>query len=150
MTDKISLPSGGWATLRDPEDVTEEQRRPWARLQERLVASGVVDVIEQRREQEKEQGRDLTEKELRALMRPVVGTDDWGLLEQATDALIVALINEWSYTDQAVTVENLRRIPGRDYRKLKAACEPLAGKVIGETTDEDVLDPTQSSQLVTG
>lgn len=43
--DKIELPGGAWAALRDPDVVTERQRKPLILAAQRLAAEGNLSVM---------------------------------------------------------------------------------------------------------
>jgi hypothetical protein len=135
MTDKVEFP-GGWAKLREPEDVTELQRRPLVKMQRVLAASEVGDVLQQRAEM----GEKPDEDEIKALLKPVLANDEWELLDDAADLLICALVEEWSFEDKPITVEEVKRLPGRAYRALRDECDPLLDAVLGNPTESEITD----------
>lgn len=134
MSDKVEFP-GGWAKLRDPEDVPERLRRPLAKVQRHLLGSGVGDVLIQR-----EAMGEVKESDLTALIKPVLASDDWELLDDSGDYLIVALVEEWSF-EFPISIETVQGLPGRAYKALRAECDPLLGAVLGNPGDDDLTDP---------
>jgi len=136
MTDKVDLGNGSWAKLRDPQDVTDKQRRPLAKLQRLLAASNLGEALTQRAQM----GEEVTDKDLQDLLKPVLADDEWELLESTSDLLIVALVEEWSF-DTPIIVESVQNLPGRVSKALRAACDPLLTDVLGIESEEDVLDP---------
>jgi len=76
-----------------------------------------------------------------AALRPVIGSDDFELVEELNDLLVVALVAEWSF-EVPVTVDAVLDLPNAVRTALVAACEPLVGPLVGETADDEVLDPT--------
>lgn len=120
--EKISLPDGGWALLRDPRRVTERQRRPVTRLQAKVMGSAVGALLaeKERREAAGEAAGPLDEwftEESRKLM----GSQDYMLLDDYNDALIEALVAEWSY-DGTPSADAALDLPGEAYEALKAEC----------------------------
>lgn len=100
--EEITLPSGAWVKLRDPEDTTEAQRKPVTRLQMRMAWNPKLMATI------KGEGSssDLSDTEI-----------DW--LFDYNDAIVVALVESWSF-EQPVTVDGLRAIPGKkDYSELQ-------------------------------
>ena len=121
---KVSLPGDAWAVLRDPETVTEGRRRPIIRLQRRiLMRAGATET-------------GLTRKQLTERLSP----EDYDSLEDVDDMVMAALVSSWSY-DADVTPEGLLELPGPARSALLKACRPLIPRLLGETTDEDVLNP---------
>ncbi len=64
---RVELPGGGWADLRDPDAVTERQRKPFLAASGRLVKSD-----------------DMEDSGFIAVL-------------DVQDALVLALVNAWSY-----------------------------------------------------
>lgn len=111
MSSTLTLPDGGSATLRDPKLVTERQRRPVARLQQRLAGSPVGQLLAAK--------DSLTDEAFEVEARSLLGTDDWALLDDLNDALVVALVESWTYP-AAVTLDGLLDLPAESYDALKA------------------------------
>ena len=144
MSDKVEFP-GGWAKLRDPEDVTERQRRPLAKVRRALLASDVGDVLVERAAL----GEKADDKEIAKLFKPVLNREEWDLLSDSSDLLIVALVEEWSF-DTPVTVDEVKNLPGRAYKALRKACDPLLDAVLGDDGDDEVGDPDSNFPATSG
>lgn len=110
MSTEFPLPDGGSATLRDPKLVTERHRRPVTRLNSRIAGSAVGQLLASK--------DSMTDKEFEDEARKLLATAEWELLDELNDALIVALVESWSY-DAAVTTDGLLDIPGESYDALK-------------------------------
>lgn len=124
MGDKISLPDGGWAMLRDPKQVTERQRRPIDRLQAKINASQIGAILfEQKRRIETGEDKASVDRWFEEQYRQLQGTPDYDLLDEYNDALIVAFVDSWSYD---LDVSAYLDLPGQVYTALKDACAPLA------------------------
>lgn len=89
--ERLELPGGGWAQLRDPEAVTERQRKPF------VTALGRASKYEQ--------------------------MDDGGLgaMIDVQDALVVALVDSWSY-EAPVSADALLDLPHKAVTALRVAC----------------------------
>jgi hypothetical protein len=143
MGNKVSLPDGAWAVLRDPESVTERQRRPLIRLRRRMLGSSV--------------GERLLDSDLSSLptgdalrlLQPVIGSDDFNLLEEIDDLIIAILVESWSF-DAEPSVESVLDLPASVRRALIAECKPLVGPLVGEASDEDVLNPDSPTEPASG
>ena len=132
--EKIDLPDGGWALLRDPRRVTERQRRPVTRLQARLAGSAVGALLAQR--------GNLSDKKFEEEARKVLGSDDYGLLDDLNDALIEALVDSWSYEDPPSAAAAMDK-PGPVYDKIKRECAKHVTALTPDfsPTDESLADP---------
>lgn len=142
MNDKVDLGGGAWAKLRDPHDVPERKRRPLDKVQRILAGSRVGEVLLRWHEEHGDEKPD--EKQMRELLFPLLADDEMDLFDSSNDLLIVALVEEWSL-DRPVTVDEVQDLPGRAYRALKDACEPLLGLVLGNENEADVFDPDSPS-----
>src|SRR4051812_31144195 len=91
MSTTIELPDGGTATIRDPKDVTERQRRPVTRLQMRLAASPVGQLFARKDEVK---GDEVANAALDKQISELVLNDpeSLALLDELSDALMVALV----------------------------------------------------------
>ena len=130
---KISLPDGAWAVLRDPEDVTERQRRPLIRLQRRTIMKAAGQLA----------GLDLekmTPGQALEKLAPALSDEDFDALEDIDDLVIVTLVDSWSF-DLPVSVDGALDMPSKARAKLLEECRPLLSRLLGETSDEDVLNP---------
>ena len=129
--ERVDLPSGNHAILRDPEQTTEAQRRP-AKLAS-LRLAGISDAL-----------RDPAA--LAAL--PDVQADS---LFRFSETVAVALIESWSF-DLPVTVEGLQQIPGaKDYQTLLDATKKHQPALMPDFGPSgDVEDPTGDSPESSG
>lgn len=130
---KISLPNGAWAVLRDPEDITERQRRPLVRLQRRTLMKAATQLA----------GVDLqnmTEREALQKIAPALSDEDFDALEDIDDLVIVTLVDSWSF-EQPVSVDGSLDLPSKTRSALIEEIRPLLSRLLGETSDEDVLNP---------
>lgn len=138
MSDKVDLGNGAWAKLRDPQDVTERNRRPLAKIQ-RVIAGTPIGSVLLERELERP-GEEITEDEMGKILRPFLGDEAMDKFEDSDDLLIYALVEEWSI-DSPITVETIQDLPGRAYDALRDACRPLLNQVLGTSEESEVLDP---------
>ena len=120
--EKIDLPDGGWAVLRDPRRVTERAARPVNRLQERLTGSKVGAVfMEKNRRDAAGLSAEETDKWFTEECRKLLGTDDYELLDELNDAAIPALVDSWSY-ESPVSLDAAMALPRPVFKALRAAC----------------------------
>jgi len=139
---KVNLPDGGWAVLRDPETVTERQRRPLVRLQRRTIMKSASALA----------GLDLdkmTPADALTKLAPTLSDEDFDALEDIDDMVIVTLVDSWSY-EQPVTVDGSLDLPSKARSALLEECRPLMSRLLGDTTDEDVLDPDSPTEPANG
>lgn len=154
--EKVDLPSGGWAVLRDPETITQRQRRPLDRLQMRVGFDSDVQALLRwqlrvRREFETAQ-KDAADRGVEfdvesfepsstAPVRQDVLTDDQlDLLGSLVETATVMLIESWSH-EQPVTVDGLEDLPPKDYTALVEA----AGKYRDQLMPSFDVDPAPES-----
>lgn len=139
---KISLPDGAWAVLRDPDEVTERRRRPLVRLQRRALAkagpllSG-VDL------------ESMTPAQALETLAPMLASDDFDALEEIDDHVIEVLVESWSF-ELPVTADGSLDLPPAARAALVKECKPLLPRLLGDVTDEDVLDPTSPTAPANG
>ena len=139
---KVSLPDGAWAVLRDPETVTERQRRPLVRLQRRTVMKAAPLLKDVDLEK-------LTPGDALQVMAGALTDDDFDMLEEIDDHVIATLVDSWSY-DAPVTVDGALDLPSKARKALLAECRPLMGPLLGDTPDSDVLDPESPTAPANG
>lgn len=132
MTSTFTLPDGDTATLRDPKLVTERHRRPVTKLQRRLAASPVGQLLASKDK--------LSEEEFEEQARALLGSDDYELLDQLNDALVVALVEVWPY-NVPVTLDGLLDIPGEAYDALKVE----ASKHVSDLMPSFAVSPSEES-----
>lgn len=136
MSKKVPLPGDNWALLRDPSEVTERQRRPLTRLQERLSLSNAGALLIEHEDDLEE----LSVKDQLRLLREAGATpDELALLREGDDLLVLALTAEWSY-DAKITEDGMLDVPGHGLDALKKECQKYAKALSGAVSDEDVLD----------
>ena len=141
---KITLPDGGWASLRDPKKVPERLRRPLVTLQRRMLGTDMAKAFEG-----VDDVKSLDESKALDLLRPIIASEDYGMLDDINDLLIVALVEEWSF-DLPITVEGSLDLPGDARDALIAACQPLVGPLTGQVEEADITDPTSPTGAVNG
>lgn len=119
---RITLPSGATADLRDVADVTERQRRPIKRAQMKLASNqnfvaSVKDVSD---------GENMTPEAQLALAAEIgPALDD---LDNLNDLLIPAMVAGWSY-GFPVSADAALDMPGRDYDALRKAVAPFMSQL---------------------
>lgn len=132
MSEKIPLPDGGWALLRDPEQVSERQRRPLNRLQARVAGSAVGALVAHKAL--------MSDDEFEEESRKVLGSDDFALLDDLNDALIDVLVESWSY-DSEPSADAALDLPGRVYEALKNECAKYVSALAPQFTPSDADNP---------
>ena len=140
--DKVSLPDGAWAVLRDPDQVTERQRRPLVRLQRRALAKAAPQL----------QGVDLEEltpAEVLERLAPMLASEDFDALEEIDDHVIAVLVESWSF-DFPVSADTSLDVPSKARVALVEECRKLLPRLLGDTTDEDVFDPSSPTVPANG
>lgn len=137
--EKITLPDGGWALLRDPRRVTEKQRRPVTRLQARVAGSEIGALLSKK--------GTLPDDEFERESLKALGSDAFTLLDDLNDALIVALVDSWSY-DVPVSAEAALDLSGEAYDALKAACAKHVTALTPDFTPDGALDPASPTGSV--
>lgn len=142
MSTTLPLPGGGTATLRDPQLVTERHRRPVTRLQMRLAASSVGDLLTASAAQPTPE----SEEAFAAAAKSVLGSDDFQLLDEVNDALVVALVETVQLTPdapvlQGLTLDSLLDLPGSVYDVLRRE----AAKHVAELIPSFAISPDEAS-----
>lgn len=139
--DKVDLPGGQWVALRDADEVTERQRRPYIAARNRLMASPVGELLAADHGKTK-----AAEKEFEEEVRRAAGTEDWGLIDAVDDALIDALVDSWSF-EVPVSPQAALDIPAKARAVLKAECAKRQQALVVdfETVTPDPASPTGPS-----
>lgn len=124
--ERVDLPSGNHAILRDPEQTTEAQRRPAKRASLRLA--GISDAL-----------RDPS-------LLATLSDEQADAVFSFSEKVAVALIESWSF-ELPVSVEGLQQIPGeKDYRTLLDATKKHQATLMPEFGPSgDQADPTGDS-----
>lgn len=138
MPTTLPLPDGQHALMRDPEQISQRQRRPFERL--RAKVSVVVDTdndLDQLAESER----------TRVVLTRLVNADEYDLADQMNDAMIMMFVQDWSFGD--VTPDALVDLPGHAYDALLMWCQPMLDKVFLRTgydkADENRTGPIGAS-----
>lgn len=130
---RIDLPNGQWAELRDPEAVTERQRRPIARalrgvrpeIQERSrAAADLPDLPDGKPGPEKQEAL----QRLQFLMT----NEEADAYQDAGDFAAVALIGSWSF-EPVPSLDGLLDLPARSLDMLRRAVAPLVNDLFLDT-----------------
>lgn len=132
--EKVALPDGAWAQLRDPDEITERQRRPLQRLQRRTIMKALPHLALEGVEIDKVSPAEFLNK-----LAPLLSDEDLDALEEIDDHVIVTLVESWSF-DVPVSLDSTLDLPSKQRKALLAECNKLMGRVMGDTPDEDVLD----------
>lgn len=125
----VALPNGQWAELRDPEEVSERQRRLVRKAQmrislhanemqeaQRLASSGVVQA-----------DGTIDPADTAEVLSATKRLVESGALDDVDDAVDVSLsvlVCRWSF-DGPVTLDAIVDLPGGAYTALRAAAQPL-------------------------
>ena len=130
---RIDLPNDQWAELRDPQAVTERQRRPIARalrgvrpeIQERSRAAAELPDLDD--------GKPGAEKQ-DALQRLqfLMTNEEADAYQTAGDAAAVALIASWSFESEP-SMDSLLDLPARSLDILRRAVAPLVNDLFLDT-----------------
>lgn len=137
MSTILELPDGGTATFRDPKQVSERHRRPVARLQQRLAASAVGQLLASKDA--------MSDEQFEAEARKLLASDEWELLDDLNDALVVALVESWSY-ERPVSLDGLLDLPSAVYDALRAeASKHVADLLPSFDVSPEESSPTQPS-----
>lgn len=140
---RITLPSGATADIREVADVTERARRPIKRVQANLGGNaafvGAVDTAKALKGDEAE----LTQAEQLSIAAGMgAAFDD---LEKLNDLLVVAMVAGWSY-DFSVSEDAVQDVPGRDLDALREAVSPFLAELLpGFEPTPDPASPTEPS-----
>lgn len=125
MSEKLLLPDGEWALLRDPVKVPERLRRPvmtlTTRLQPQIKATKTA----------AEDGDDM-----------VLDADVLERFEELNDLVIVAMVAEWSF-ELAISPETVGDLPGDAYDVLRReAAKGIKDLLPDFSPDPDPASPT--------
>lgn len=108
---KIDLPDGEWASLRDPKKVPEKLRRP--------IMRSVMAATRQSGDFKKLVDADNPEDIVKDLDPSFLETG-----AELNDLLVVALVEEWSF-ETPVTVDAVLDLPGDVYDELRKTVAPF-------------------------
>lgn len=126
---KVDLP-GGWADLRDRDEVTERLRRPVVRQQRRYASTGIGQLLAQLGQKK------ITEEQFDVEIREMTSRiDDMEVSDDLGDAILGCLVKETSFGGDPLD------LPADAFAVLKLECNKQWAVVSGMVTDEDVTDP---------
>ena len=129
MSEKISLPSGGWAVLREPAAVSVKLRRP---VEKALMAVG----------------RGRAKAALNSDASEVAANLDPAVLDQfyeLNDLLILARVESWSF-EFDITKDSLLELAQPDYEELqKASAVDVASMIPNFGLSNDQASPIKPS-----
>lgn len=139
---RINLPSGATADIRDVADVTERGRRPIKRIQTRLAGlPDFVHAVEEAKSQK--DGEELTPEQQLTIAAGMGEAFD--LLEDLNDALVAAMVAGWSYAF-GVSADACQDLPGRDLDALRTAVAPYLSQLNPDfDPSPDPASPTGAS-----
>lgn len=138
---RVTLPSGAWADLKHPTDVTERHRRPILKIRTQLAKhADFVDAIE-KAQKKLDENKKLTKAE-QDVIADGLG-DSFDLLQELNDRVIVALVRAWSY-EFPVDYDNVLDLPGKDLDELRQVTSPLMASMMPD------FSPTKDRESPTG
>ena len=131
---KVDLPDGAWAHLRDPKQVPERLRRPYAsKMQSMAKYKPVFDRIK----------KAASEEEKAAITAELPPECIEGFSE-SNDLMVVALVDEWSF-DTPVTIDTVLDLPAGQYDALRTAVAPFLSELMPDYgPSPDPKAPTDS------
>lgn len=145
MGTRLELPDGQWADLLEPRKVSERKRRPITRLLLALASDGGMTNLIGDAELAEAIGDESSEAA--AAIAAKIAPDTLGAMDDLNDALVVALVDAWSY-DMPVNADSVADLPGDAYEALRDACAPFLSDLMpnfGPTPDPD--SPTSPSSV---
>ena len=141
---KIDLPGGGWASIKDPDELTNRERKLLRRhvfgatdLRSKLLAAGVKPGT---------RPEDVPEEVMEAIGE-TLELDDLEALSDTQSAFIVAYTAEWSLQRPLPTMDTVDDLPGPIFDALAAATAELGDGSLEVTPDQqpDPASPTGPS-----
>lgn len=133
--ERIELPHGAWADLRDAAEIPERLRRPIRTLQMRLTkdaafASVIASAQEKGVEAMQAAMQDSDQSEALRLATSL-SPESLELMDQLNDRAVIARVIGWSFPSE-VTLDALLDLPGPTYDRLR---ELAAKGVLGGGPD---------------
>lgn len=138
--DRVDLPNGAWAELRDPRTVSTRLRRPYQRAMRKLPPETLnrLDAINQRRAEAEgakdEEALRLANLELQGVYAALPEAEI-DAIDEASDAASAALVERWSFP-QAVSLEAILDLPGHVGDALREAVAPLVAGMFVDTSPD--------------
>lgn len=137
MSEKISLPSGGWAVLRDPAAVPVKLRRPVEKALLTLGQSQAKTVLASAPE--------LSDSQKAAEVASTINPQILDQFNDLNDLLIVARVESWSF-ELPISIDSLGELVQEDYALLqKISAENVTSMVPNFGLSNDPTSPTQPS-----
>ena len=137
MGRKVDLPGGGWANIKDPEELTNRDRKLLRRH-----AFGAVELGDKLRGLGVKPGtkpQDIPD-DLAEQVAKAITPDDWDTLSDSQGAFIVAYTAEWSLDRPLPTMDDVDDLPGPIFDALAVATADLGDGSL-EVTVDDQQDP---------
>lgn len=143
--ERVDLPGGQWAELRDPLEVSERERRPLKQAQ--------FGLSRDRRKGEKPGDEAVTTPVAPQLggptkSAPSLSDEDFRVYQGFTDQLIAFFVASWSF-DPAPSEDTLLDLPAAAYTALEKAVQPRVDVLFPEIAEarrkqegRDAEDPT--------
>lgn len=137
MSLHIDLPGGASAEFRDPQSLTEGQRRPVRRKMLELSDTAKSAAV-------------ATNGDIKAAteMAKTMTADDLDIMQDVADLVTVALVTSWTFGVEPPTVADLLNLPGPAYDALTSAAMAHMGAFVGvdfTPTPPGVESPTGPS-----
>ena len=137
MSEKISLPSGGWAVLREASAVPVKLRRP--------VEKAILALGQSQAKNALVSAPDLSDSEKVAEVAASIKPEILDQFNDLNDLLIVAVVESWSF-EAPISVESLGDFSQADYEALQTiAAKDVTSMMprFGASNDPD--SPTKPS-----
>ena len=134
MSQRVDLPNGQYAILRDPSEVTERQRRPISRasrgIRPEIVERGQVAMTMP----DGPDGKPTPEKQAALFqLQYDMTNEEADAFTEANDYAAVALVESWSF-DNPVTLDGLLDLPGHALDALREKIGPLVEQLRLDTS----------------
>lgn len=144
MGTKVDLPNGGWAEIKDPEELTNRDRKLLRRYvlgmratREKLLAAGITPGVTP---------ADLSPEEEERL-EGLLDADELDAISNVQGAFIVAYTASWSLDGPLPTMDTVDDLPGPVFDKLADATADLGDGSLEVSPDQalDADSPTGPS-----
>ena len=137
MSEKISLPSGGWAVLRAASAVPVKLRRP--------VEKAILALGQSQAKSALVSAPDLSDSEKVAEVAASIKPEILDQFNELNDLLIVAIVESWSF-EAPISVESLGDFPQADYEALQEiAAKDVTSMMPRFGASNDPNSPTKPS-----
>lgn len=137
---RITLPSGATADIRNVADVTERHRRPLRRAQGELGKHAEFFEVMEKAQEKLQANKKLTKAEQDAFAADLGPALD--LVDKLNDLVVVAMVAGWSH-ELPVDLEGILDIPGADLDALREAVAPLSRGLLPDFSPaKDKASPT--------